>query len=269
VDFGPKAGFDLETLIGDWFDYWLKDEPNRVLSRAPVRLFVMGANVWRDEQEWPLARAVTRPFYFHSGGRANTLDGNGRLTEITPAEEPVDQFVYDPANPVPTGARGGYSRTPSDQREVERRADVLVYTTAPLAAPLEVTGPIEVRLWAASSATDTDFTAKLVDVHPDGTARMLTDGILRARYRRGKTSRVLLTPNAPEELVIDAGATSNLFAAGHRIRIEISSSNFPRFDRNPNTGASFGEGAELRHAQQTVFHDAKRASRIVLPVVPR
>jgi putative CocE/NonD family hydrolase len=177
--------------------------------------------------------------------------------------------VYDPKQPVPTGARGGYSRTPADQRTVEQRRDVLVYTTAPLTAPIEVTGPIEVRLWAASSATDTDFTAKLVDVHPDGTARMLTDGILRARHRRGKTSLILLTPNKAEEFIIDAGATSNLFAAGHRIRVEISSSNFPRFDRNPNTGAPFGEGAELRQAQQTVFHDATRPSRIVLPIVSK
>jgi uncharacterized protein len=272
VDFGPNAGFDLESLMADWFNVWLKDLPTRVMPRAPVHLFVMGANVWRDEQEWPLARAVPTSFYLGSDGGANTRDGNGRLSETRPAaaaDKRADTFVYDPWNPVPTGQRGGYSKTPSDQREVERRRDVLVYTTAPLTASIEVTGPIEVRLWAASSATDTDFTAKLVDVFPDGTARMLTDGILRARYRGGKTSPVLLTPGRPEELTIDAGATSNLFAAGHRIRVEISSSNFPRFDRNPNTGAAFGEGAELLRAQQTIFHDAQRPSRIILPIVPK
>ena len=155
------------------------------------------------------------------------------------------------------------------QRSIERRPDVLVYSTAPLSAPIEVTGPIEMRLWASSSATDTDFTAKLVDVFPDGTARALTDGILRARYRGGKTAPAPLTPGQAIELTIDVGVTSNVFAAGHRIRLEVSSSNFPRFDRNPNTGAPFGESGELRSAQQTVFHDARRPSRLILPVVPR
>ena len=268
VDFGPDAGFPLESLMFDWFDFWLKDAPTKVLARAPVRLFVMGANAWRDEQEWPLARAVPTSFYLHSGGAANTLDGDGTLSQTAPSTERSDRFVYDPWNPVPTGQRGGYSRMPTDQRSVERRPDVLVYTTAPLTTAVEVTGPIAVKLWASSSATDTDFTAKLVDVFPDGTARMLNDGILRARYRNGKTAPALLTPGEPVELTIDAGATSNQFAAGHRIRLEISSSNFPRFDRNPNTGAAFGEGAELRRAEQTVFHDRARPSRIVLPIVP-
>ena len=267
VDFGPDAGFPLESLMFDWFDFWLKDAPTRVLSRAPVRLFVMGANSWRDEQEWPLARAVPTSFYLHSGGAANTLDGDGMLSETPPSAERSDRLVYDPWNPVPTGQRGGYSRMPTDQRSVERRGDVLVYTTATLTTAVEVTGPIEVKLWASSSASDTDFTAKLVDVFPDGTARMLNDGILRARYRNGKTTPALLTPGEPVELTIDAGATSNQFAAGHRIRLEISSSNFPRFDRNPNTGAAFGDGAELRRAEQTVFHDRARPSRIVLPIV--
>jgi putative CocE/NonD family hydrolase len=276
VDFGPNAGFDIEGLMFDWFNYWLKDAPTGVLSRAPVRIFVMGANVWRDEQEWPLARAVPTAFYLYSDGHANTLDGDGRLsTDARSAKasaeggfaEQSDRFTYDPAKPVPTGERGGYSRTPSDQRDVERRQDVLVYTTGILSSPLEVTGPLELRVWAASSATDTDFTAKLVDVLPDGTARMLADGILRARYRRGKTAPALLTPGRAEEMTIDLGATSNVFAAGHRIRLEISSSNFPRFDRNPNTGTPFGETAELRRADQTILHDPEHPSRIVLPVV--
>jgi uncharacterized protein len=269
VDFGPAAGFDLEQLRSDWFRYWLKDEPSGVMSRAPVRLFVMGANAWRDEQEWPLARAVPTPYFLDSGGAANTLDGDGHLSGTPPPIGRPDRFTYDPKQPVPTEARGGYSRTPSDRRAVERRRDVLVYTTPPLTSPIEVTGPVELRLWAASSASDTDFTATLVDVLPDGTARMLTDGILRARYRRGKTTPVLLTPDRPEELTIDVGATSNLFGVGHRIRLEISSSNFPRFDRNPNTGEVFGESAELRPADQTVFHDRDHSSRLVLPIVGR
>jgi putative CocE/NonD family hydrolase len=269
IDFGPDAGFDQEAVMVDWFDYWLKDKPTGVLSRAPVRLFVMGANVWRDEQEWPLARAVPTPFYLHSAGAANTAAGDGRLTRTEPVREPADHFTYDPANPVSTGPRGGYSRTPFDQREIERRNDVLVYTSERLPSPIEVTGPIEMRLWAASSATDTDFTAKLVDVLPDGTARMLNDGILRARYRRGKNTPALLTPGRAEEMVIDVGATSNLFGVGHRIRVEVSSSNFPRFDRNPNTGDAFGESAVMRAADQTILHDKDHPSRIVLPIVPR
>ena len=269
VSFGPQAGFDSEALIVEWFDYWLKNRPTGVLARAPVRLFVMGANTWRDEREWPLARAVNTPFYLHSGGRANTLGGDGTLGRTAPATEPPDRFTYDPAKPVPTGARGGYSRSPSDQREVEQRPDVLVYTSPVLDAPIEVTGPIPLELWAASSGTDTDFTAKLVDVQPDGTARALTDGVLRARYRRSKTTPVLLTPGQPELMTIDVGATSNVFLAGHRIRVEISSSNFPRFDRNPNTGAPFGESAELRVVTQTILHDTQHPSRLILPVVPR
>jgi uncharacterized protein len=269
VDFGRDAGFDLERVMYDWFDYWLKERPTNVLSRAPVRLFVMGANVWRDEQEWPLARAAQTAFYLHSGGQANTLNGDGSLSENTPSDERADRFVSDPSNPVPTGQRGGYSRIPTDQRELEKRQDVLVYTTPPLTSAIEVTGPIEVRLWISSSAADTDFTAKLTDVFPDGTSRMLTDGILRARYRRSKTTPALLIPGKAEELAIDVGATSNLFLPGHRIRLEIAGSNFPRFDRNPNTGTAFAESAELRRADQTVFHDAQRPSRLILPIVPR
>jgi hypothetical protein len=269
ADFGPDAGFDAERLMLDWFDYWLKDKLNNVMSRAPVRLFVMGANAWRDEREWPLARAVATPFYFHSDGNATTAAGHGTLTPEAPRREPGDHFTYDPANPVSTGARGGYSRSPSDQRDVESRPDVLVYSSAPIEIPLEATGPITVTLWASSDGTDTDFTAKLVDVFPDGTARALTDGILRARYRNSKTTPALLTPNQPVQLTIDAGSTSNVFLPGHRVRVEISSSNFPRFDRNPNTGGRFGEDAELRPARQTILHDAEHPSRIMLPVVPR
>jgi len=278
VDYGPAAGFDADAARDAWFEYWLaeaarsEDEALRLAARidaAPVRLFVMGENAWRDEPEWPLPRARQTPFYLRSNGRANTRAGDGTLSELPPADEPPDRFTYDPADPVPTGAAGGYSRRPTDQREIELRPDVLAYTSAPLAADLEVTGPLSLTLWIASSARDTDFTAKLVDVFPDGTARALTDGILRARYRQGRTTPELLSPGAPTGIRIDLGATSNLFRAGHRIRLEVSSSNFPRFDRNPNTGGVFGEDAELRRAEQTVFHDRTRPSRLILPVIPR
>ncbi|MGQ0647234.1 MAG: CocE/NonD family hydrolase [Gemmatimonadaceae bacterium] len=276
VDFGPGAGFDSEGLLIAWFRHWMPAERDVPLTRlpeypiAPVRIFVMGENRWRDETEWPLSRARATPFYLHSDGAANTLGGNGRLeTQTVDAQQPADTFTYDPKHPVFTGSAGAYSRVPADQREVEQRPDVLVYTTAPLSQPIEVTGPIQLVLWASSSAKDTDFTAKLVDVHPDGSARALTDGILRARYRRSRTTPELLTPGRPQEFVIDVGATSNLFLAGHCIRLEVSSSNFPRFDRNPNTGAPFATSDELVIARQTIFHDARRPSRLILPVVPR
>ena len=169
---------------------------------------------------------------------------------------------------MPTGASGGYSRVPMDRRQVEQRADVLVYSTPPLESDVEVTGPLAVTLWVTSDARDTDFTGTLVDVFPDGTARALGDGILRARYREGKAAAKLLTPGEPTEITIDLGATSNLFRAGHRIRLEVSSSNFPRFDRNPNTGGVFGEDREVRRAAQSILHDAAHPSRLILPIVP-
>lgn len=267
VDYGPQAGFSAQQAYEQWFDRWLKEGPGT--AAAPVRIFVMGENKWRDEQEWPLARARATTFFLHSDGRANTLAGSGSLSTVAPGDEPADQYTYDPWDPVPTGAIGGYSRIPSDQRAIEQRADVLVYTTPPLERDVEVTGPLSVTLWIASSARDTDFTAKLVDVHPDGTARAINDGILRTRYRKSKSAPALLTPDEPTEITIDMGATSNVFLAGHRIRLDLSSSNFPRFDRNPNTGGTFGEDAELLRASQTVFHDSKRPSRLVLPVIPR
>lgn len=270
VDYGPDAGLDSEAMMTRWFDRWLKDGDGAILEEAPVRLFVMGENRWRDEHEWPLARAVPTAYYLSSGGRANTREGDGVLrTSPPPARLPPDTFTYDPAKPVPTGAAGGYSRTPADQREVEMRDDVLVYTSEPLREDVEVTGPLALTLWITSTARDTDFTGRLVDVFPDGTARALADGILRARYRRGPTRPTLLTPGEPTELTIDLGATSNLFKAGHRIRLEVSSSNFPRFDRNPNTGGVFGEDAEPRTARQTILHDAAHPSRLMLPIVPR
>jgi hypothetical protein len=269
IDFGPNAGMAAQELYERWFAFWLQGGDSSVIAGAPVKIFVMGENAWRDEQEWPLARATATAFYVHSGGRANTMTGDGTLSTTAPVDEPADRYTYDPRDPVPTGALGGYSRSPSDQRETEKRRDVLVYTSAPLELDLEVTGPLSLTLWMASSARDTDFTAKLVDVFPDGTARALNDGILRARYRKNRSKPELLAPGEPTEIAIDIGATSNLFKAGHRIRLDVSSSNFPRFDRNPNTGDAFGKGAELRRADQTIFHDSRRPSRLVLPVVPR
>lgn len=276
VDFGlasAGAAFDLEGMQIRWFDHWLKGEETGILDEPPVRIFVMGANEWRDEQEWPLARTQFTDYFFHSAGRANSLDGDGSLSTTPPVDEPPDNYLYNPRDPVPT-LGGGLCCSPShtqggafDQRCIESRPDVLVYTTPALQDDLEVTGPVTVRLWASTSARDTDWTAKLVDVGPDGFARNLTDGILRARYRGSLTSPQLLEAGQIYEYEIDLWATSNVFRAGHRVRVEISSSNFPRFDRNLNTGGTQADEATIETALQRVYHDTKRPSRVVLPVI--
>jgi len=239
---------------------------------------VMGVNRWRDEPDWPLARARTTALYLASEHAANSLTGDGVLQWKAERAKTVDiasdSFTYDPRTPVPT--RGGavccdpkiIPWGPIDQRPVEKRKDVLVYTSAPMKQDLEVTGPIRVMLFASSSALDTDFTAKLVDVFPNGEARNLTDGILRMRYREGLEKAELAEPGKVYPLVIDAGVTSNVFLAGHSIRVEISSSNFPRFDRNPNTGGPFADETVLKKAQQMVYHSRQYPSRVLLPVIP-
>jgi len=268
---------DFVSLQMRWFDHWLKGIDTGMLNEPPIKLFVMGANIWRDENEWPLARAVETRYYLHSGGHANSLQGDGTLTVNAPdgTEVGSDRYVYDPADPVPT--RGGallmspeYRPGPYDQRPIESREDVLVYTSDVLTEDVEVTGPIKVHLWAVSSAPDTDFVARLVDVHPDGYAQNLTDGIIRARYRnfeRGEAPS-LIEPGAAYEYEIDLWATSNLFKAGHRIRLDVTSSSFPRWDRNPNTGHAFGADAELAVAHQTILHDSEHPSYVTLPIVP-
>jgi putative CocE/NonD family hydrolase len=270
IDFGPDALISLHDIQLRWFDHWLKGIDTGILDEPPVKIFVMGDNRWRDEREWPLARTRYTPWYFHSGGRANTAAGDGVLDARAPGEEPADHFVYDPDDPVPT--RGGntliLAMGVQDQRPVEARADVLVYTSGVLTEPLEVTGPIAVALHAASSAADTDVTAKLVDVRPDGYAQNLADGIVRGRYRDARESPALLTPGEVSRFTIDLWATSHVFRPGHRIRVEISSSNFPRFDRNLNTGEDAATGTRWQVARQTVFHDARYPSHIVLPIIP-
>jgi putative CocE/NonD family hydrolase len=276
VDFGFQASAVMVNIIGiqlRWFDHWLKGEANGIMDEPPVRIYVMGRNEWRDEPEWPLARAKPTRYYLHSAGGANTLHGNGALNLAAPTVEPVDSFVYDPRNPVPT--RGGglccsAAALPAgafDQRAVESRPDVLVYTTEPLERELEVTGPLEVRLWAATSAPDTCFTAKLVDVGPCGYARNVQDGAVRAAYRPKSATLVPVTPHEPREYVTDLAATSNVFLPGHRIRVEISSSNFPKLARHPNMLGGAQSEAELRPALQTILHDGAHPSYIVLPVV--
>ena len=277
VDFGVRStgdAIDVDGLHLRWFDQWLRGVDGGFDREPPVRIFVMGRNQWRSEAEWPLARTDWQPWFFHSGGAANSLRGDGTLSRETPGGEPPDSYLYNPRNPTPT--RGGglcchhvfsYGG-PFDQREVEAREDTLVYTSAPLERPIEVTGPLKVVLHATSSAPDTDFTAKLVDVGPCGSARNLADGILRVRYRHSMREPQLLEPGEVAELEIDLVATSNVFLPGHRIRVEIASSNFPRFDRNPNTGALPGSGVDMVSALQTVLHSGDHLSHILLPVIP-
>jgi putative CocE/NonD family hydrolase len=272
-----KRGIDVTGMHIRWFDRWLKGIDNGFTDEPPVRIFVMGDNVWRDENEWPLARTRYTAYYLHSNGHANTRFGDGVLSPKSPdSEEEVDIYLYDPRNPVPS--TGGYSGSGctdtrkvgvQDQREVEKRQDILVYTSEPLEADLEVTGPIEIKLWAASSAPDTDFTGKLVDVYPDGRAYNLAMGIVRARYRESVSKPKLIEPGKVYQYSINLSATSNVFRAGHRIRVDISSSNFPFCDRNLNTGNAIGQDAEIKVALQSVYHDKKHASQIILPVIPR
>ena len=275
VDFGEGSLYDLETLELRWFDYWLNGIDNGITKEAPLRLFIMGVNEWHDEWEWPLARTDWQKWYLHSGGKANSLLGDGALSaEVPTDDETADEFLYDPNHPVQT--LGGANCCsphivpwgPYDQRPVEMRSDVICYTSEPLENDLEVTGPIKLVLYAATDGMDTDWTGKLVDVHPDGYAMNLCDGIIRARYREDIRNPKLLEAGKVYEYEIDLWVIGNVFKKGHRVRVEISSSNFPRFDRNPNTGHEFGTDAELRAAQQQVHHSKAYPSHIVLPVIP-
>ena len=273
VSFGPDSSAPIHELQLEWFDQWLMGKDSALLSKPPVKLFVMGVNQWREEKEWPPEGAATRYFYLESRGQANSLAGDGALNERR-SSGIADQFVFDPGSPAPT--RGGavccnpriFPWGPMDQRPVEARQDVLVYTTAPLTRPVEAIGPVQVVLYVATSARDTDFTAKLVDVFPDGEARNLTDGILRLRYRNSLEKAEPARPGEVYRITIDAGVTGNVFLKGHRIRVEVSSSNFPRFDRNPNDGRRVADAVRLIKASQTVYHDAERPSALVLTVVP-
>jgi putative CocE/NonD family hydrolase len=256
-----------------WFDLQLKGIPNDFDKQPPVTIYVMGADKWRHECEWPLKRAQYTKYYLRSGGRANSLLGDGTLGTTPPSgNERNDSFTYDPNNPVPT-LGGNIASHPSivgpyDQTSIELRSDVLVYTTAPLTEDIEVTGPIILKLFASTDRRDTDFTGKIVDVAPNGYAKILLEGVIRGRYNKTFKQQNLLTPNQIYEFYVDLWSTSNQFRKGHRIRIEVSSSNFPKYDRNPNTGNRFGEDAEMVIAKQKVFHDKAHPSHVILPIIP-
>jgi len=265
VTFGKSAVVDMDALDLRWYDYALKGERNEYASGAPVRLFVMGENAWRDEHEFPLARTKYTNYYLQKGA----------LTTAAPGAAEPESYEYDPANPVPTiGGRlccgnNQLPPGPADERPNEGRPDVLIFSTPPLTRPVEATGWVKATLYASSSAVDTDFTALLVDVDPSGYARFLTDGIVRARYRNSTQQAEPIEPAKIYKYTIDLWATSNLFKAGHRIRLYISSSNFPRFDRNLNTGEPIFGATRMVKASQRIYHDAEHPSALVLPVIPR
>ncbi len=276
LDFGREAGFDRNREILAWYDAILKNSP-AIQSHKPVKIFVMGTNQWREEDDWPLPRTVYTRYYLHSAGHANSDSGDGTLNASVPSRERPDSFTYDPAHPVPT--RGGGlccvhdsdMQEPSgafDQRETEKRDDVLLYTTAAFERNFELTGPVVADLYISSSAPDADITAKLVDVWPNGFAQNLADNIQRLRYRESSDHPELLQPGQVYRVQFEIGATSNVFLAGHRLRVEISSSNFPHFDRNLNTAESPEHGRNFRTATNRIYHDSKHASALVLPVIP-
>lgn len=276
VDFGPHAVENGYTdVILDWYDYLLKGIQNHYATDKPVTLFVMGANEYRQEDDWPPPQAQRVQYFLHSGEKANSLRGNGSLSTSAPKSEAPDSYVYDPGNPTPTF--GGplccdqehMEPGPRDQRAVENRDDVLVYSIGPLASDLEVTGPVTATLFVKSSAVDTDFTAKLVDVAPDGFAKDLTEGILRMRYRDSQERANFMNPGQIYEISIDMWGTSNVFLRGHSLRLEIASSNFPRFDRNLNTGEEIKFARHFVSATNTIIHDSQHPSALVLPVMSK
>ncbi|MFN7928605.1 MAG: CocE/NonD family hydrolase [Blastocatellia bacterium] len=275
VDFGKDSTVDTWALGLRWYDYLLKGIDNGMGSEKPVRVFVMGKNVWHEEGDWPLGRAKTTRYYLHSQGKANTLNGDGALSTTLPNNEPADKYVYDPADPTPTnggpilGDPGKYPPGPLDQTKIEARTDVLVYTTPAFQQDTEITGSVTLELYVSSSALDTDFVAKLVDVAPNGLALNLTDGVLRARYRNSMEKAELMKPGEVYKLTINLWSTANVFLAGHKLRLEIASANFPRFDRNPNTGENPEQATSFSKATNVIYHDQRRASALLLPFIPK
>ena len=278
--FGAHASgeaIDIHGLMLAWFDRWLKDEGNGVDTDPAVYYFTMGEDAWHSTEAWPPPDTKTIPYFLGSRGRANTLWGDGTLSrELSGEADAPDHYAYDPRNPVSTlggphlfGLPGIFVTGVQDQKPVEVREDVLVYTSEPLERDLEVTGNVSLSLWAISSAPDTDWTAKLVDVQRDGRAYNVCEGILRASYRESLESPMPITPGEPYEYEIDLGPTSMLFKRGHRIRLQVSSSNFPAHTRNLNTGRPHHDEAEPRTAAQTVLHDAEHPSNLALPATWR
>ena len=274
LDFGEQALVDRTSVELRWFDHWLRGVETGILGEPPVVLFQMGANRWRYHDDYPVPGAQYTPLYFHSQGGANSYRGDGRLSWDRPAGgSSADRYRYDPGNPVPSVGGANCCGTPTptgpiDQRPVEGRKDVLVYTSDYLEEVVDVTGPVKVVLYASSDAVDTDFVAKLVDVYPDGKAYNMAEGILRARHREGQDKPKLMEPGKVYRFEIDLLGTSNAFLPGHRIRVSVTSSHFPQFNRHLNTGEPFGMSDKIKIATQTIHHSQTRPSHILLPVLP-
>jgi putative CocE/NonD family hydrolase len=256
--------YRLESIAPSipWFDRHLTGTRETSFD-APLRIYVMGKNVWRDEPEWPLKRTQYTNYYLHSKGRANSLNGDGKLNLSLPSsiKQSCDTFIYDPLNPVPTvgGTMLGPDAGIKRQNDIEAREDILIYTTASLTTEVEVTGPVRLILYVTTTAIHTDFTAKLVDVYPDGSAYNISEGILRQEYYDSAQ---------PTQIYIDLWPTSQVFFPGHQIRLEVSSSNYPRFDRNPNTGGDIAIACQVLQATQSIYHSPEMASRLILPIIP-
>jgi putative CocE/NonD family hydrolase len=276
VDFGVNSVYDTTGVLIRWYDFLFKNINNGMEKEKPVRVFTMGTNEWRDFDAWPPPDAKTQKMFLHSTGKANGSDGIGSLSTATPAaNETADSYAYDPGNPVQT--RGGplccapelLFPGPKDQTSIEKRHDILIYSTESLAQDLDVTGPVTVELFVKSSAVDTDFTAKLVDVHPDGYAQNITDGIFRMRYLNSREKPGKINPGQVYKITVDLVGTSNVFLAGHRLRLEVSSSNYPRFDRNLNTGdPDIAHASTKIVATNTILHDAAHPSALMIGVLP-
>ncbi|WP_292327731.1 CocE/NonD family hydrolase [Mesorhizobium sp.] len=269
------ARLDCWQIYLDWFDCWLKEQPDRIEGMPLVQYYVMGRNEWRAASEFPPAGVELQRWFLRSGGNANTRLGDGTLDVDPPSDhEPADTLVHDPGHPVPSlGADGGNSVGTTlgarDYQEVELRHDVLCFTSEVLEEGVEVTGFVKAVLFVSSSAPDTDFVVRLLDVHPDGGAYDVVDGILRVRYREGFDRPLLMESGKVYQIEVDLDATSNWFPPGHRIRLEISSSSFPRFDRNLNTGGNNWDETEWVVALNTVHHCAEFPSYVLLPLAAK
>lgn len=278
VDFGEQAIIDWDGYVLRWFDYHLKGIENGVLKDPPVHVFVMGRNEWRAAEDWPLPETQFTKYYLHSEGHANSSSGDGSLSIQPPAEEQPDRYIYNPHDPTPSAAfANGHIDGPRDISKSATRKDVLVYDTPELTEDVELVGPITARLFAATSARDTDWMIRLADVQPDGRALFLGEGVMRARHRDPERDGAFnayklskIDPNEAYEYTIEFWRpTGNVFARGHRIRIEISSSYYPYYLRNPNAdGDNISLATSFQTARQTIFHDAERPSHVVLPVIP-
>jgi putative CocE/NonD family hydrolase len=272
MDFTPDAMLDMFQFHLRFYDFYLKGINTGIENEKPVKLFYMGVNKWRFEDDWPIPGTKFTEFYLESSGKANSVRGDGKIVMSKPSVSASDTYTYDPLNPVPTTGGNNCCGTPTmagpyDQRPLEKREDLLVYTSDFIKDTMTIAGPVRIKIHASTDGPDTDWMIKLVDVFPNGFAMPVSEGMLRARFREGLDKMKLLKPGQIYEYDIEMTGTANTFLPGHRIRVDITSSNFPQFDRNPNTGDPLGTSAKTRAAKQIVYHGAQTPSHIILPIV--